>query len=91
MNVDFIFAVHCCELGEWLHGQATESYGSLKNYADVVGKHGEFHLQAGKIAAAINDRNYAEAEAMMGQGTKFTEASLLLTSALKSLWSEAKD
>jgi hypothetical protein len=45
----------------------------LSSYSDCV-KHATFHAEAGKIAVAINSKNYSVAEAMLNAGTPYTAA-----------------
>ncbi len=66
---------NCCELGKWLHGEGKTQCGSLASYATTVSKHAAFHVEAGKVATAINAKKYAEAEAMLGSGSAFTSVS----------------
>lgn len=65
----------CCELGTWLDGQGKVQYQHLPSYEKCVASHTQFHIEAGKIAAAINARRVAEAERMLGSGAPFAEAS----------------
>jgi methyl-accepting chemotaxis protein len=75
MDAATIAKDNCCELGKWLHGEGKTQHGSLTSYAPVLTKHAAFHVEAGKIATAINAQKYTEAEAMLGGGTPFTNVS----------------
>jgi len=44
-----------------------------------------FHLEAAKIARAINDKRYDEALRMLGRGTDYSEASIALGLAITQL------
>jgi methyl-accepting chemotaxis protein len=64
-----------CPLGQWLRGDAAGQYASLASYADCVAKHAEFHRCAGNVATKINAGKFAEAEAMLADGTPYSIAS----------------
>jgi methyl-accepting chemotaxis protein len=75
MDAATIAKDNCCDLGKWLHGEAKTSFSRLASYAECVKKHAAFHVEAGKVATAINAKKYAEAEAMIGGGTIYAQAS----------------
>ncbi|MDC8773504.1 hypothetical protein [Roseateles albus] len=77
------------EAQTWLHGEAKGKYGSMKSYAICVEKHAAFHVEAGKVAAAINAKNYAGAEAMLAGGTPYTAASSAVGGAILGLKKES--
>lgn len=79
----------CCELGKWLHGEGKIKYNELASHADCVTKHAAFHVEAGKVAAAINAKRYSEAEAMLGGGTRYASASSDVAVAITRLKREA--
>ncbi|MGD0802076.1 MAG: CZB domain-containing protein [Terracidiphilus sp.] len=64
-----------CEFGKWLHGDAKMQYGKDGCHAKCVADHAAFHLQAGKIATAINAKTPQEAERMMAAGSAYDMAS----------------
>lgn len=66
---------NCCDLGKWLHGDAKAKLSHLKSYSDCLLKHAHFHTEAGKVARAINAKQYDIAEAMLGSGTGYSHAS----------------
>lgn len=75
----------CCALGKWLHGDAKSRYGSLPAYRDCVTKHAAFHRQAGGVAQAINNGDYAGAERMLEGSTPYWAASNAVGSAILGL------
>ncbi|QDZ29909.1 chemotaxis protein [Noviherbaspirillum sp. UKPF54] len=79
---------NCCELGKWLHGDAKSRYGSLPSYAECLLKHATFHAEAGKVAHAINAKNFDQAEAMLGGGTSYYQASSAVGVAIGHLRKE---
>jgi methyl-accepting chemotaxis protein len=75
MDVENIAKDSCCELGKWLHSEGKVQYGQLSSYETTLTKHAAFHIEAGKIASAINEKKYIEAEAMLLEGTAFLSVS----------------
>lgn len=90
LDVATIAKDNCCDLGKWLHGEAKASFGRLASHAECVKKHATFHVEAGKVAAAINAKKYAEAETMIGNGTSYAHASSAVGVAIMQLKKEAK-
>jgi hypothetical protein len=66
---------NCCELGMWLYGEGKNQFGRLAGHADCTQKHKMFHVEAGKVAVAINAKKYTEAEAMINANTPYSDAS----------------
>lgn len=78
-----------CELGKWLHGPGKALFGSLPSYLSCVEKHARFHAEAGKVAEAINAKRFEAAEALLGGGTAYADASSAIGAALMRLKKEA--
>jgi hypothetical protein len=89
MDFAAIAADNCCPLGKWLHGEGKSELGKLKAYSVCVQKHAAFHVEAGKVAQAINSKKYAEAEAMLDVETAYQAASLAVGIAINALKKEA--
>jgi methyl-accepting chemotaxis protein len=70
-----ISADNCCLLGKWLHGDAKRLMSGDPGLQECITKHAAFHREAGKVAAVINQKRMAEASAMIGPGTPYTNAS----------------
>lgn len=74
-----------CPLGQWLHGAGGRRWGSQPRFVALLDKHAEFHSVAGGVARQINSGALAEAERLIGSGSRFagvsTEVSTLLTQA----------
>jgi methyl-accepting chemotaxis protein len=85
MDAATISKDNCCELGKWLHGGGKSKCGTLPAHADCVKKHAAFHLEGGKIAAAINGKNCTLAENMLGSGTPYASASTAVGVAIGQL------
>lgn len=66
---------NCCDLGKWLHGEGKAQCGSKPEFVALVEKHKAFHVEAGKVAQAVNSQDYAKAEQMLSAGTPYASAS----------------
>lgn len=75
MNAETISKDNCCELGKWLHGVGRAKFSNLPSFMKCVSNHARFHVEAGKIAQAINAKKYTEAETMLTNGTAYSLAS----------------
>ncbi|MBK6387996.1 MAG: CZB domain-containing protein [Rhodoferax sp.] len=60
----------CCELGKWLHGAGSSIFGGRPTFVALVDRHRAFHTEAGNVARVINQGNGAQAEKMLGSGTR---------------------
>ena len=89
MDAETISKDNCCELGKWLHGEARTTLGKFASHAECISRHAAFHVEAGKVARAINARKYAEAEAMIGSNTPYAAASSAVGVAIMHLKKEA--
>lgn len=89
MDTATISADHCCALGAWLHGEGKKRFGSLASHTKCVANHRLFHVEAGKIAQAINAKRYPEAERMLAINTPFAAASTAVGAAILLLKREA--
>ncbi|MCC7184433.1 MAG: CZB domain-containing protein [Rhodocyclaceae bacterium] len=89
MDVATITRDNCCELGTWLHGAAKATLGSKASYSQCLHKHATFHVEAGKVAQAINDGQYAKAESMLDAGTPYAAASSAVGVAIMALKKES--
>ncbi len=88
MDVPTISKDNCCELGKWLHGEAKTKWGRLASHAACITKHAAFHVEAGKVAKAINEKKYTAAEAMLGSSTPYASASSAVAGAIMHLKKE---
>ena len=80
---------NCCELGQWLHGEAKAKFGKLSSYSECVTKHAAFHVEAGKIASTINAKHFAKAETMLSPGSVYNTVSNTVATAIMRLKKEA--
>jgi methyl-accepting chemotaxis protein len=75
MDVAAISKDNNCEFGKWLHGEAKALYGNDRSYVKCVAEHTAFHVEAGKIATAINAKKMEIAEQLMATEAPFADAS----------------
>jgi hypothetical protein len=88
LDVAAISTDNACPLGQWLHGEAHDKYGSLSSYWECVTAHAMFHKQAGKLAAQVNQGKFSEQT--MSDDSPFGEASVLIATAITRLQKDAK-
>jgi methyl-accepting chemotaxis protein len=86
MDAATISKDNCCDLGKWLHGEGKLDFGALSSHTDCVRKHAAFHIEAGKVATAINARQFIAAQNMIGStDTPYAKASLAVSSSILKL------
>ena len=79
---------NCCVLGIWLHGEGKARYGTKASFANLIARHADFHRNAGTVADSINAKKYDVAEAMLGGGKPYANASSAVASAITALKKE---
>ena len=87
LDVTTISKDNCCDFGKWLHSEDTHpKIAHLPSYHDCVKEHATFHIEAGKVAAMINDRKYDQAETLLlSVDSGFANASIKVGSAIMRL------
>jgi methyl-accepting chemotaxis protein len=85
LDVATIEKDNCCDLGKWLHGAGRSKFGGLTNFSECVEKHTAFHIEAGKVALAINAKRYDEASVMLARFSAYSQTSGELVSAIELL------
>lgn len=90
MDAATISKDNCCDFGKWLYGDAKTKIGHYASYSECVTKHAAFHVEAGKVATAINHKKYVEAEKMIGSNTSYASASTAVAGTILKLKKEAK-
>jgi methyl-accepting chemotaxis protein len=76
LDVATISKDNCCDFGEWLHHEDTHpQIAHLRSYQDCMNQHAVFHIEAGKVAAIINDKKYDQAQHLLGSDSNFSKAS----------------
>jgi methyl-accepting chemotaxis protein len=76
---------NCCDFGKWLHGSTKSRLGHLDSFSDCMSQHAAFHIEAGKVAQAINEDRRNEVNAMLSPGSAFTEKSSAVGVAIMRL------
>ena len=89
LDADTLRRDDCCHLGEWLRGPGGQRWTHQPAFAELVKHHRAFHLEAGKVADAINARRMAEAQAMLEGGHEFHHAARGFMAALQGLHRQA--
>ena len=85
LDVSIVSCHDCCELGKWLQGAGKAQYGTLPSFSECVSKHTAFHAEAGKVAATINQQQYAKAEEMLHHDATFSRTSSAVSVAITRL------
>jgi hypothetical protein len=75
-----------CQFGIWLFGEARASFGEHAQYAICVARHAAFHVEAGKIAEKVNQREFLAVEGMISRHSRYTEASEALIESVTALF-----
>ena len=73
----------CCSLGKWIYGDGQRLAGR-QSFADLIGRHKDFHTVAGQVGELINRRSYREAEDALAPGTRFSIATSEVVMVLSS-------
>ncbi|WP_052700450.1 methyl-accepting chemotaxis protein [Methylocucumis oryzae] len=86
LDVEKISKDNCCDFGKWLYSPIREQLGHLDTFQACVEKHAEFHTEAAKVAAAINEQNFDAANEMLhGDSSRFVSASSAVGAAIMRL------
>ncbi|MGZ5075698.1 MAG: methyl-accepting chemotaxis protein [Methylobacter sp.] len=86
LDVATISKDNCCDFGKWLHGDTKIHLGHLDSFSDCVSKHAAFHIEAGKVAQAINEKRHQEANKMISAAdSAFVSASSAVGIAIMRL------
>ncbi len=78
-----------CALGQWLYGEGKTQYGKLSAYPDLALSHAEFHKVAGRVAQAIYDKKFEQAENLLSEGGEYATASNAVRLAILKFKDEA--
>jgi aerotaxis receptor len=85
LDADSLRRDDCCQLGEWLRGPGGQHSAHKTGFTELLRHHREFHLEAGKVADAINSKRMSEAQAMLESGQSFYHAARGFMSSLQAL------
>lgn len=91
LDVNEIVKDDSCDLGHWLrNGENHPHIMHLQSYHDLIRKNVEFHIQAGKVAKHVNDKNYGIALRLTEDRSAFEYSSTAVISAIFFLKKEAQ-
>jgi methyl-accepting chemotaxis protein len=82
MDADTLCRDDRCALGQWLHGSGGARWGTRPAFTQLLKKHAEFHQAAGEVARRINAGAYADADRLLGSGSRFAQVSIEVTTIL---------
>ncbi|MFI3157690.1 MAG: methyl-accepting chemotaxis protein [Methylococcaceae bacterium] len=85
LDVATISKDNCCDFGKWLHGDTKLQLGHLDSFSECISKHAAFHVEAGKVARAINENRHQEAHTMLSTESGFISASSAVGVAIMRL------
>ncbi|MDD2762000.1 MAG: methyl-accepting chemotaxis protein [Methylomonas sp.] len=85
LDSDTISRDDCCKLGLWLHDGASPEYRQLNSFRQCMGKHADFHVEAGKAAELINQQRYGTLDALLGKNSRFSAVSVEVVAAIQTL------
>ncbi len=85
LDVATISKDNCCDFGKWLHGDTKLHLGHLDSFSECLSKHAAFHVEAGKVARAINENRHQEANTMLNTESGFISASSAVGIAIMRL------
>ncbi|MFN3522028.1 MAG: CZB domain-containing protein [Phenylobacterium sp.] len=80
-----------CDLGRWLHGEGRARFAGRPAFGECVEAHKDFHEAAAGVARAINRKDFAAAETLLGAGSRFGEASSKVAVSVRRLKREVED
>lgn len=78
-----------CDFGQWLHGEGKRQFGRASLYGQCVADHAAFHVEAAKVAEAVNAGQLLKVEKMLAFGTPFAKASETLSMTVIAMFKEA--
>jgi methyl-accepting chemotaxis protein len=90
LDVETISQDTACALGKWLHDDAPAAWRQLDEYRVCLDAHRAFHLEAGRVARAVNERVGFEAARMLALGGEYSAMSIELGVSLNRLMKAVK-
>jgi methyl-accepting chemotaxis protein len=79
LDAETVSRDNCCEMGKWLHGAGGSKFGGKPTFEKLIDAHQNFHKEAGKVAHRINQGDGDQATHMLGSGSRFSQASNIVT------------
>ena len=84
INVMDLGADNRCELGKWIHGEATHSIPAA-DLAQLKAAHAKFHRAAADVVRKVDAGAAVDQNGMLGFQSEFGAASLAVVNHLKAL------
>jgi methyl-accepting chemotaxis protein len=85
LDVESISKDTCCDFGRWLQDDPWLATRHPDSYVACCDAHKAFHLEAAKVARAINDKRAYEAKRMLAVGASYSAVSIALGFAITRL------
>lgn len=86
LDVALIAKDNCCNLGKWLYdAQSIAEYGHLDSYKHCLTVHADFHQEAARIAALINDADYTNATTQMAHSSIYAKLSNTVSTSIRRI------
>jgi len=85
LDVATISKDNCCDFGKWLYGNGKLHLSHLESFSECLSQHAVFHIEASKVAQAINDNKHQEAHTMLNTDSAFIAASSAVGVAIMRL------
>jgi hypothetical protein len=80
-----------CELGQWIHQAGGRQFAGQSQFVDLMKKHAEFHLCAGRILSLAQSGQQALAVAEMAPGGEFARVSREVVGDLAAMFMRLKE
>lgn len=84
LKEDIVSADCHCGLGKWIY-QNMEKYKQIKDFQELVLKHREFHLCAGKIVKRVNSGERVISDVLLGAQSEYDVISSKVVEAIQRL------
>jgi Chemoreceptor zinc-binding domain len=88
MDAETIAKDNCCDLGKWLHNDGKRNFAAGASLSECVTMHAAFHVEAGKVASAINAKKFTTAGTMIDRNSPYARASSAVVRAILKLKAE---
>lgn len=86
-DLDKVCSDNCCEFGKWLYSDGQERFGQHAEYETCRTQHAQFHKEAVKVAALINDGHLLQADQILANSSSpYSKASEALGIAVIGLF-----
>lgn len=91
MDPDAVSRDDQCELGQWIHGVGGRQFAGQPQFVDLMKKHAQFHLCAGRVLSLAQSGQQALAAAQMAPGGEFARVSREIVGDLAAMFMRLKE